>query len=421
MGRVRWPWSKRDAQPSNAVISVAEPGFAQFLGIGGFVDLRGAAVDEKTALSLSGVFRAVSLIAGTLASLPLRSYREGQDGMPERVPSIFDDPDGPDGQTQFEWTETFFAHLVLHGKAGALKVKNAAGSLVRLPLVHPSSFTIEEPKSDEDPRGGFWFRVQLDDGKSVRLDADDFWYVPALSLDGMHGQGLLQVARQSIGTALAGDRAAAKVFTSGALISGLASPEDDLEVEEVKEIKRALDSSVSGYENAGKIALVNRRLKFTPWQMSAADAQFLQSRQFSIEEIARFTGVPPHLLMQTEKQTSWGTGVEEQQRAMGRTVLAPYAGRLEGRGSRLLANPRWVEIDFAGLERPSPDKEIELLLKQTGRPFLTVNEARKIRNLEPVPGGDELPGATAPAPAGPPPANDDEDQADEEDPDAPSE
>jgi HK97 family phage portal protein len=125
--------------------------------------------------------------------------------------------------------------------------------------------------------------------------------------------------------------------------------------------------------------------------MSSVDAQFLESRQFSIEEISRWFGVPPHMLMQTDKQTSWGTGVEEQHRALGRTVLSPWAQRFEQRCSRLLPQPRFVEFDFAGLERPSPKDEIELLMKQTGgKPILTVNEARAIRNLPPVDGGDVL-------------------------------
>jgi HK97 family phage portal protein len=125
--------------------------------------------------------------------------------------------------------------------------------------------------------------------------------------------------------------------------------------------------------------------------MTATDAQFLQSRQFQIEEISRWTGVPPHLLMQTEKQTSWGTGVEEQNRALGRTVLLPWAQRVEHRASRLLAVPRWVEFEFAGLERPSPDREIELLLAQVAGGLLTVNEARAYRNLPPLPESEEAP------------------------------
>jgi HK97 family phage portal protein len=119
--------------------------------------------------------------------------------------------------------------------------------------------------------------------------------------------------------------------------------------------------------------------------MTNSDAQFLQSRQFQIEEISRWTGVPPHLLMQTDKQTSWGTGVDEQNRAMGRTVLAPWASRLEQRASRLLAKPRWVEFDFSGLERPSPKDEVALIISEIGAGLLTVDEGRALRNRPPLP------------------------------------
>lgn len=404
--------------PTNTVATAStDPRFASFFNPFGFTSISGIQIDEKTALSLSAIYRAVSLISGTLASLPFRSYRMTDLVNREQVKSIFDDPD-PDGQTPYEWKETAFAHLLLHGRTGALKTRTAAGALVGLPLVHPSSFTVVQPKVDETPKGGVWFDVDLGHGRMKRLDAESFWYVPGLSMLGQEAVGLIEYARMTLATARAGDRASGNMLENGALISGLATPDEEQDItDDVPQIRRELNNAVSGAENAGQIAVINRKLKLQPWTMTNSDAQFLQSRQFQIEEISRFTGVPPHLLMQTEKQTSWGTGVEEQQRAMGRTVLGPWANRFEQRGSRLLAQPRWVEFDFAGLERPSPDKEIELLMKQTGgKPILTVNEARAVRNLKPVDGGDVLvpPPAPAPAPAG-------GDQGDEEDSDAPTE
>lgn len=393
---VRWPWSRTPVQASNLVNTDVDSLLACYLNAGGVVDIAGVQVSEQSALGLSALFRAVSLISGTLASLPLRSMTSSAAGA-KRVPSVFDDPDGPDGQTVFEWKESLFAHLVIHGRAGALKVRNQAGSVSRLPLVHPVSFTVEQPTLDEieqgrGPEGGLWFRVSLLGGRQIRVDQKDFWYVPALATVPGIGQGLMQLARGSLSTAMAGDRAAAKTFSSGALISGLATPDEEQDItDDLPEIRRQLNSSVLGHENAGSIALVNRRLKFTPWTMTAQQAQFIESRQFSIEDIARWTGVPPHLLMQTDKQTSWGTGVDEQNRGLSKFVLGHWAQRVEQRGSRLLANPRWVEFDFAGLERPNFAVEIDLLMKQTGgKPILTVNEARAIRNLPPVEGGDVL-------------------------------
>jgi HK97 family phage portal protein len=396
-------WSLRRKRPDKPVAitrSIADPALAVLFGGN---PLGTVAVGENTVLGNSAFYRAIMLISGTLAALPLRSLRTNDMGQPEKVNSIFDDPDGPDGQTPYEWKESAFIHLLLHGGAFALKVRTEAGALARLPLVHPLSISIKNPTPEEYknpamlPPGNKWFIIQLNDGTQKRLTSNEIWHVPGPSLDGASGLGLLQLARQSIATTLSGDKAAFKLFDKGALISGLATPADEYDItDDLPELRRQINNEMTGVDNAGAIAIVNRRLTFTPWTMTATDAQFLQSRQFQIEEVSRWTGVPPHLLMQTDKQTSWGAGVDEQNRGLGKFVLNPYANRFEQRGSRLLANPRWVEFDFAGLERPSIETEIDLLLKQTGTPFLTINEARAVRNLPPVPGGDVLLNAALP-------------------------
>lgn len=400
---MKWPWQKR-SEPTG-LTSISDPAIAALFVPGGLSDLS-TLVGEHSALGLSAFYRALSLISGTLASLSMNTWTGDRAAERKQVPSVFDNPDGDDGQTPYEWKETLFLHLLLHGKAGALKVKNEAGGLVRLPLVHPLSFTTCEPTPDEYrtgnvPAGGLWFDLTLSNGERARLDANDFWFVPGQSLDGKTGLSLLGLGRRSLGTSLAAERAAGRSFSTGALISGLATPADDDDItDDVPEIRRQLDRSVGGTENAGGIAIVNRRLTFTPWTMTAEQAQFLQSRQFQIEEVARWTGVPPHLLMQTDKQTSWGTGVDEQNRGLSKFVLGHWATRVEQRASRLLARPRWVEFDFASLERPNFATEVDLLVKQVDAGLLTVNEARAIRNLPPLPEQ----AAAAPEPEGSPDA-----------------
>jgi HK97 family phage portal protein len=395
---MRWPWQAKPEPPANTSLSIADPQLAALFTPGGLVDLAGVVVGETSAMGLSALYRALSLISGTLASLPLNSWRDTGDGQREKVASVFDNPDSDEGQTKFEWVETAFLHQQLHGKAGALKVRTEAGSLVRLPLVHPLSFaviqpTIEEFRTGNLPAGGVWFDVALNDGSQVRLDANNFWYAPAASLGGQVGISLLTYARQSLATSIAGDKAAAATFSSGALISGLASPADEgIDIsDDIPQIRQELNRNVLGHENAGTIALVNRRLTFTPWTMTAQQAQFLESRQFQIEEISRWTGVPPHLLMQTDKQTSWGTGVDEQNRGLSKFVLGHWAQRFEQRASRLLARPRWCEFDFAGLERPNFAVEIGLLIQQVQAGLLTVDEARAVRNLPPLPKQEPAP------------------------------
>lgn len=370
---------------SNAATPVSDAAIAAWFNPFGH---RAGAVGEVEALSTSALYRGVSLISGTLAGLPLNTWT-GEEQNRKKVSSVFDDPDGPDGQTPFEWAESLFIHLVLHGKAGALKVKNEAGGLARLPLVHPSSFRVEDPTQKEFesgslPAGGLWFHVTLNDNTVVKLDAEDFWYVPAMSTDGQIGYGLLTLAADSLSTTIDGDKASGNTFRSGATISGLATPDsegDNLDADDVSEVRRQLSNATSGTDNVGMIALVNRRLKFTPWTMTAQQAQFLESRQFQIEEIARWTGVPPHLLMQTDKQTSWGTGVDEQNRGLSKFVLGHWANRVEQRASRLLARPRWVQFDFAGLERPNFTVQTELVLQQIEKGLISPEYGRQLLGI----------------------------------------
>lgn len=394
-------WRKSGKAEPEASISISDPVLAEYFGVGS--SYAGVHVGEGSALSVSAFFRGVMLIATTFAGLPLKTYRDITPGERQRVSSWLDDPGGVEGQTPFEWKETCLLHMLLHGNTYLKHVYNVGGALIGSIPIHPLAVS---PEWEKDSGGRYTgrklFRVTLDDGARRTFTEADMTQVMGPSLDGLRGLSILGVARNSLGTTIAGDRAAARMFGNGALISGLVTPEEDVDEEEAKEIKAGLNSKLSGWEHAGDLAFVNRKLKFTPWTMSAEDAQFLQSRQFQIEEVARWLGVPPHLLMQTEKQTSWGTGVAEQNRGLGRFTLSGWTGRFEQRLSRLLTGPTFCEFEYAGLERPTPEQEIDLLVKQVQAGLMTVNEARKIRNMPPIDGGNVPRGAASPAPQGQP-------------------
>jgi len=380
----------RDTAP---LISISDPALAEWLGVGN-PNFSGVSVGEQSALGLSAFYRGVALISGTIAGLPLRTLRDVE-GTRTRVNSFLDNPGGPFGPTSFEWTETVLLHLLLHGDAFLAHIFNGAGSIAALSPIHPLAVTVEW---DDTVPGGKRYTATLIDGTRKTFDATTMTQIMAPSMDGLRGMSVISIARNGLGTAIAGDRAAAKMFSTGALHSGMVTAEDDITEDDAKVIKASLNSKTAGWENAGEIAVINRKLKFTPWSMSMEDAQFMQSRAFQVEEIARWLGVPPHLLMQTEKQTSWGTGVEVQNRGLAQYTLTGWTSRIEQRLSRLLPAPRFVEFDYAGFLKPSPEVEIPLLLQQVQAGVMTVNEMRRIRNMDPIEGGDELRGQSAPAP-----------------------
>jgi HK97 family phage portal protein len=382
-----WLTGRRDRVEtrSGGLTSIVDPVLAEWFGVGIRNDA-GVSVNEHSSLGLSSFWRANAIVSGTVGTLPMHTYRTLDDGSRARVASFLDNPGGPEGLTPFEWKETVVAHAFVHGNAFLAHVFNQGGGLIGLVPIHPLAV---EVKREPDAIGGRIYNVTLEDGTRRTFTMLDMTHVPSLSMDGLRGLSMIGIARNSLGTSIAGDRAAARHFGNGMLVSGLVTPEEDITQAEATEIMTGL-AALQGTDNAGDIRVINRRLKFTQWQQAAKDAQFLESRQFQVEEVARWTGVPPHLLMQTEKQTSWGTGVAEQNRGLARFTLLPWTTRLEQRLSRLLASPRFVEFEYAGLEKPTPEEEIRLLLEQVNGGLLTVNEARHIRNLPAVPGGDVL-------------------------------
>lgn len=380
MGFLSWLRGDDLVEARDAQTSIGDPALREYLGLG-HRNYAGVDVTESSSLGLTAVWRAVSIVSGTIAGLPLKSYRTDSDGMRERVPTFLDNPAGPDGlATPLEWVELVMVHLLLHGNAYLRHLYNGAGALIGLEPLHPS---IVEVKCVDDP----WQReysVAMKNGTREIFTPLDLTHVLGLGTDGVKGLSPIQVMRQAIGTGLAGDEAAARMFGSGNLLGGLVSSDEAMTQTQAEEIQADWDARMAGTSNAGRVRVINAALKFTPWTMNAIDAQFLESRSHQVEEVCRIFGVPPHLVGLTEKQTSWGTGVSEQNRGLARFTLAPWTSRLEQKLSRLLSRPTTCEFDYAGLLQPSPDEEIHLLIEQYQAGVITLDEYRRIRNMAPL-------------------------------------
>ena len=398
------------AQPveTRASYSIGDPALAEFLGLQG-TTLAGVSVNETSAVGLTAVYRAVAIIAGAIAGLPLRSLRTNSAGERERVNTFLDNPAGPGADmTQFEWVELVMVHLLLHGNAFLQHLYNGAGAVVGLNPLTPAAVTVRPIQTDEElanyggEDGAYrkFFEIRLADGSIRNLTCAELTHIPAMNTDGLRGLSPIEAHRQALGTGIAGDRAAARIFGSGLLLGGLVSGDEGLSREDAEEALAQLKAKLAGSDHAGDVAFINAQLKFTPWTMAPADAQFIESRAYQIEEVARIFGVPPHLMMQTEKQTSWGTGVAEQNRGLARYTLMAWTSRLEARLSPLLSRPTIAEFDYSGFLQPSPEVEIPLLISQVQAGLLTVDEARRIRNLPPLPAGG--PSSADPAGAGEP-------------------
>lgn len=360
--------------------SISDPAFAEYLLTTFGVDV--ADVTPDGAMGVTAYWRAVSLIAGSIASLPLKAYRDTPQGRVE-VASLLDNPAGPYPLTRHEWTELVMVHLLTRGNAYLVHIYSQSGALIGLWPVYPANVRVEWDgvgKKFTLPNGDLYYSP----GHPAATSENTLTHVMGVSLDGLVGMSPLTVFRKSLQTSKAQDNAAYALASKGLLRAGIVTPDDDITEEEAQAIKDGLSAKIGGSDNAGAIAVVNRHLTFSEWSLSPEDAQFLQNRQFSVEEVARIFGLPPHLLSSTEKASSWGTGIAEMNLAFARYTLQPWTHRIEQSLTRLLPGRRFAEFDFAGLLKGTTKDEVELLIKQMESGLITRDEARAIRNLPPI-------------------------------------
>lgn len=342
-------------------------------------------VNPYTVLGLSAVLRSVQIISGTIAGLPFKTYeRQGEDDR-VRMPSVFDDPyPGIDGMTPFAWHETLLIHLLIWRKAFLWHETDSNGRIIYKPI---SPDTIH--KVYRDPKTGRRLFDYTDPGTFERktVDSDTITFIPGPSLDGVDGHPLLYAARSIFSAAISGDKGAQTTLRRGIRLGGMIVPgdnEEEFDDEEGKAILEQLNATAAGRENAGGLALFNKRLKLQPWQSNNVDSQWIETKQAVLGDIERLFGVPPHLLSDTEKQTSWGTGVSEQNLGLARYTLRGWSDRIEQVLSMRLPKGQFVEFDYKGLLQGTPTEEIQLLIAQVEAGILTDDEARQILNRRPL-------------------------------------
>lgn len=366
--------------------SVGDPGLAEFFGWS-TTTAAGVSVTELAAFGLTAFFRAVAIISGTIAGLPLKCYRKLPDGTKEQVGTFLDDPGRmtPLAPTPFEWVELILVHLLVHGNAYLLHHYNGAGAVIGLQPLHPSCVKVE---IEDD--GTKLFCVTLASGQRQELTPLDVTHIPGMGVDGVTGLAPVAVLRQALGTAIAGDQAAARMFGNGLLLGGLITPKEPLEKEDAEALLASLKAKMVGVRNAGDLAFLNTDLTFSQWTSTAEDGQFIECRQFMISEIARITGVPKVLLAEDGAST-WGAGIAELNRGLAKYTLMGFTSRIEARLSRLLTRPTFCEFDYAGLLQGTPETELAMLIDQVAAGLLTADEARRIRNLPPLPAATPVP------------------------------
>ncbi|MFL5328391.1 MAG: phage portal protein [Gemmataceae bacterium] len=370
---------------SYSVNAVDDKGITTLFG--GSETAAGESVDPYSALCISAFFNGVSILSSSIAGLPIDLIGRGRDGT--RTPAedhyitdlLLDRPNP--ATSWYVFRETLGAHAVSWGNAFAFIERARAGRILGLWQITPNRVKI-----DLDDETGL--PSYLVDGKE-RFDFLDILHVPGLGFDGLCGYQLSTIARESLALAKATEKYGASFFGNSARPSGFLKHSKTLSQKSREGLKTSWEKLYKGSGNQHKVALLEEGLDFTPLTVPPETAQFLESRQFSIVEIARWLNLPPHMLKHLEQATQ--NNMEFMGTDFLRLSLMPWINRWEGELHYKLLGPEerrglYFRHQVGGLLRATTRERYEGygIARQWG--WLSVNDIRRLEDLPPIKGGD---------------------------------
>lgn len=402
---------------------------------GGLATRAGRRVTPDTALTNSAVWNAVRILAGTLASLPLFIYRRTANGGKERAVDhplhrLLHTAPNPQ-QTSYEWREMIGGHLELRGNAYTLIENNRRGEVTALWPLHPARMSVLVDRDDQ-----LWYAYQPKSGERQVFKEEEIIHNRGFSLDGIMGVSPIGLMREGIGVALAAEEHAASFYGNGTLPGGVLTHPKTLSTEAQMRLQESWEKRHSGVGKAWRPAILEEGMTWTTVGMSAKDAQFLESRKFQIEEMARVFDMPLHMLKAMDRSTF--NNIEHQDIAFMKHTMRRRLVALEQRMnvSLLLERERkeyFCEFLVDGVLRGDQKSRYEAYAIGRQWGWLSADDVREYENQNALPEdkgkiyltpGNMMPAGEQPAPAKPAaapnadppedPVDDDEDDEDDD-------
>ena len=358
----------------------------------------GKAVTERSAMQMTAVYSCVRILAEAVAGLPLNLYHYTGDGGKEKAIGhplylLLHDEPNPE-MSSFVFRETLMTHLLLWGNAYAQIIRNGKGEVVALYPLMPNKMTV-----DRDERGQLYYSYQRSNDEAVRskdqtviLRPSDVLHIPGLGFDGLVGYSPIAMAKNAIGMAIACEEYGAKFFANGAAPGGVL--EHPGTIKDPQRVRESWQSTFGGSGNANKIAVLEEGMKYTPIGISPEQAQFLETRKFQINEIARIFRVPPHMVGDLEKSSF--SNIEQQSLEFVKYTLEPWVIRWEQSIQRTLLTQEeksayFVKFNLEGLLRGDYQSRMNGYATARQNGWMSANDIRELENLDRIPaeeGGD---------------------------------
>jgi HK97 family phage portal protein len=368
------------SSPNNPSTSLANPASWMF---DGSASKTGIAITEDSAMRLSAVFGAVRVISETIASLPWEVKQDAGDSTRSAsahpINKLIHHPNGM--MTDFNFREVCQAHLCLHGNAFIAIRRNEAGQPVKLIPVHPDRVEVKVYKDEK-----FY---TIDQGKET-FDDTEMIHILGLSFDGIIGKSVIESARESIGLGLAADQFGGSFFGNGANVSAVLTHPGKLSDEAYKRLMASWQRRYSGMDNSHKTAILEEGMNLTKVSISPQESQFLETRKFGVEDIARFFRIPLAYLGSLEN-SSTRANIEEQGIQFQRNTILPWVKRWEAEFNRKLfpgQEDYFIRMNMDGLLRGDISSRYSSYATARQWGWLSVNDIRKHESLDPIDGGN---------------------------------
>ena len=358
----------------------------------------GKNVNERTAMRVTAVYSCVRILSEAIASLPLHLYKQIDKGGKEKAINhplykLLHDEPNPE-MTSFVFRETLMSHLLLWGNAYAQIIRNGKGQIVALYPLMPNRMSV-----DRDPNGRIYYKYSVNESDNrglknigqIYLKKEDIFHIPALGFDGLVGYSPIAMAKNAIGMALATEEYGAKFFANGASPSGVL--EHPGNIKDPDRLRESWNTLFQGSGNSHKIAVLEEGLKYQPIGISPNEAQFLETRKFQIDEIARIFRVPPHMVGDLDKSSF--SNIEQQSLEFVKYTLDPWVTRWEQaiHRSLLLESEKkeyFAKFNVDGLLRGDYQSRMSGYATGIQNGFLSPNDVRGLENMDLIP--DDLGG-----------------------------
>ena len=378
---MRLPFTKKKIETRD---SLSNPSPWLSAALGGESSAAGVRVDVQTAYGLPAFWSAVRLLSDTVASLPLVVYQRTNNGKRRAYDHplyrILHDETSPN-HSAFTFREVLQAHLLTHGNAYAQVIRNEAGQVISLMPLQPQKMEVKTDGQD------LWYVY----GNKHVMSAAEVLHVVGLGFDGLQGYSPVKLLRDSIGLGMAAQQYGAKFYANNSTPSGVLATAGRLSDEGVANLRRSWESAHRGANNANKVAILEEGLKWQQISVTPADAAYIETKRFSVQDVARIMRVPVHMLGDLHTGASYAS-IEQSSIEFEKHSVRPWLVRWEQAITRRLlgdSKTYFVEFVLDGLLRGDTASRVAMYQAGIQNGWMSINDVRTKENMNRVTGGDE--------------------------------